>query len=774
MPVRTLPRLLLAALLLAACDLPSKPDGPGAPAKLDIVSGDLQQDTVGDELPQALVVRVTDDRGRPVPDQVVNFRVTAGNGSVFAGTATTNRDGEARERWTLGTVAGDTQRVEARAVDSGTGQALVFAAFRAVGTPDAPATATIVGAATRAGSAGAAVADSLVVKVVDQYGNAVPGVGVTFTAANGGSVSPATATTRADGTARAQWMLGPVAGPQSASATVAGFPALVFAGTAAAGAVTRVVLTPESVRFNALGQTAALTVAAFDAFGNPVGGQQVMIVSQNGAVAALDAGAVVRAVGNGTTRLIATVQGSTAADTTVVTVQQVATEVRVAPTSATLLVGETVQLQPSAVDARGNAVAGAVFQYASSGPSVTVSSTGLVRAVAGGTDSVRVYTDSAQAWAVVAVRAELRAAQVSAGYDHACAVQAGGAAFCWGWNTLGQIGTGSSGGPDACPPATTGGGCHAYAVPVAGGHVFRQVSAGGRFTCGVTSAGAALCWGRNDLGQLGVGDTGHRSAPTAVSGGRTFASVSSGGSHACALTAAGEAFCWGQGTSGELGDGNNASSLVPVRVAGGLTFTSISAGYGHTCAVTAAGAAYCWGSNAGGRLGTGRYGNESQPAEVTGRYSFASISAGGQATCATTPGGTAYCWGVNFDGGLATVALGSSPEPIPAPVKGGITFRYVNAGGFENGNSGSYCGVSTSSTIHCWGATRETRTTTGQLRSPELVAGSSGFTGVEVGGTFKCGIDADDRVRCWGNGVFGDGTLAAPTYQHELRVVRIR
>src|SRR5688572_20506095 len=106
--------LALGALLLgAACD--GSPSGGGRrdPARLDVVSGDLQpQATAGAELPAPLVVRVVDDRGRPVSDQLVNFVVTAGGGTVFAGSALTDRDGVASERWTLGTVAGDTQKVE--------------------------------------------------------------------------------------------------------------------------------------------------------------------------------------------------------------------------------------------------------------------------------------------------------------------------------------------------------------------------------------------------------------------------------------------------------------------------------------------------------------------------------------------------------------------------------------------------------------------------------------------------------------------------------------
>ncbi|HZG41712.1 MAG TPA: hypothetical protein VEY93_02035, partial [Longimicrobium sp.] len=106
---------LLLGVLIGACN-GEVVGGGQRPARVVVVAGDLQSDTVGKELAQPLVVRVVDDRDRPVRNQLVNFVVTAGGGSVFAGSSVTNAQGEARERWTLGPVAGDTQRVEARAV----------------------------------------------------------------------------------------------------------------------------------------------------------------------------------------------------------------------------------------------------------------------------------------------------------------------------------------------------------------------------------------------------------------------------------------------------------------------------------------------------------------------------------------------------------------------------------------------------------------------------------------------------------------------------------
>jgi hypothetical protein len=201
--------LLALFAALASCDSPTETDRPGAPARLDVVSGDLQTAEVGTELPQPLVVRVTDADGTPLAGQIVNFRVVSGGGSVFAGAAQTNADGMAQERWTLGNTARDTQRVEARAVDPVTGQALVFGTFRAVGRAGAPAGISPVGSAARTGSAGAALGEALQARVTDRFGNPVPAAAVVWTVrSGGGSVTPATSTADSLGIASAVWTLG--------------------------------------------------------------------------------------------------------------------------------------------------------------------------------------------------------------------------------------------------------------------------------------------------------------------------------------------------------------------------------------------------------------------------------------------------------------------------------------------------------------------------------------------------------------------------------------
>ena len=104
-----------------------------------------------------------------------------------------------------------------------------------------------------------------------------------------------------------------------------------------------------------------------------------------------------------------------------------------------------------------------------------------------------------------------------------------------------------------------------------GALTFVQVSAGSEHTCAISTDGQAFCWGRNTFGQLGDGTTTNSARPVPIVGGPQFGSIAAGVNHTCAVDLNNTAFCWGDGIHGKLGTGSLSAMEAPAPVAGAKT-----------------------------------------------------------------------------------------------------------------------------------------------------------------------------------------------------------
>lgn len=348
------------------------------------------------------------------------------------------------------------------------------------------------------------------------------------------------------------------------------------------------------------------------------------------------------------------------------------------------------------------------------------------------------------------------------GGTHTCAISASGGLQCWGANDTGQLGNGTI--VDRSQP-----------TPVTGlGSGVASVAAGLGHTCAVTAAGGLKCWGDNSFGQLGDGTTTQRNAPVNVSGLTSgVAAVSAGAFHTCALTTAGAVRCWGDGFFGQIGNGDDGGETTPQQVTGMTSgIAAISAGFAHTCALSTSGGLRCWGLNAYGQIGDGTDTQRNAPVNVSGLTSgVASVSAGAFHTCALLTAGGTRCWGDNTTGQIGDGT--NTQRNSPTPTATGLTPTALGSGGSHTCAVLSDGGVScwghnaegqlgNNSIDDVWSPV-----TVGPLPAVAAVA-------VAGGSEHSCALLTGGAIYCWGSNLLGQlGTGEAGNIEVQPVVVAV-
>jgi len=336
---------------------------------------------------------------------------------------------------------------------------------------------------------------------------------------------------------------------------------------------------------------------------------------------------------------------------------------------------------------------------------------------------------------------DLRFTAITAGGSHSCGLTSEGAAYCWGKNEFGQLGDSSH--TDRSAP-----------VRVAGGLAFRLLSAGAQHTCGADTDGVPYCWGSNVQGQLGLGSTSDRNSPVRVATNIRVTGLSAGGEHTCATIVHWERqdrmMCWGSNAHGQLGvRGEVRDAWSPILTFGTIKYAAIAAGSQHTCAASKQELLFCWGSNGRGELGNGSRTPSPVPflIRLSRRQTFVSVSTGAAHSCALTSDGQVYCWGDNAAGQVGNG--GGKSVIIPARLRDTLKFTALSAGGDAT------CGLRPDGSVSCWGSNAAGQFGGGAptgSETPIAVLPRRVFTAISLGKEHACGLQADGSAYCWGAG----------------------
>ena len=357
----------------------------------------------------------------------------------------------------------------------------------------------------------------------------------------------------------------------------------------------------------------------------------------------------------------------------------------------------------------------------------------------------------------VQVKTLAHATAIDGGLSHTCAIDQAGKLWCWGGNDGGQLGDGSSVNDSTTPVAVALPDPTLTAV---------QIAAGRTHSCAILSDHSLVCWGHDELGQLGDGGTVPHNTPIVVADVGAVIEVSAGGGHTCAIDTSHALWCWGDNGSGEIGNGAHAPRQGPPFKVALDNVTKVAAGDLSTCAMTGDGKVWCFGANNTGQLGLPLAADATLPVQAALPVAATTIVSGEHFVCALDAQHTVWCWGENFDNELADLTFSNRVTPVQTPYRDIVAIAAGRA---------HLCVQSSAGAVSCTGFNGRGELGDGERTTqskPPAQAQLAGVAAVAGGDDHTCAVlaDAAGTVECWGNndaGQLGDGThvghaVAAP------------
>lgn len=332
----------------------------------------------------------------------------------------------------------------------------------------------------------------------------------------------------------------------------------------------------------------------------------------------------------------------------------------------------------------------------------------------------------------------------------------------------------------------------------------------GSTNCAIRADKRVMCWGRNDLGQVGDNTRIERLTPRLVIGLSNAISIATSTIATCALKTDRSIACWGYRRA--MGNGAVSDQLVAKTVSGLTDIRSLAGVADHFCVVKGDGTVLCWGTNSYGALGEGAPPTVlALPTSVSGVNGAITLALSTTRSCALKTDGTAVCWGsdpiamptdtmtsAEVDAAVALKTVSSPSEAVAIAAGGSHTCflkmdgtvhcRGSNSWGMLgespdlykrdevasvpgvsgilaiSATSNSTCGLKANSTVLCWGynngwALNPASSDLGL--PPTVISGLSGVTAVSTTGSHACALATTGRLICWGNnesGRLGTGT----------------
>lgn len=329
-------------------------------------------------------------------------------------------------------------------------------------------------------------------------------------------------------------------------------------------------------------------------------------------------------------------------------------------------------------------------------------------------------------------------ARLATGDEHACAVISS-ALWCWGKSAEGELG----------PPLDGAHGPRRIEI----GAPVRAPAAGGSHTCALDTQGRVYCFGANTSGQVGAGANAADDVPTPTQVLLPAAAIDvrTQVDHTCAVLSDASLWCWGENEEGQLGQGDTHPGKdhpEPIRVGLQNDWVAVSTGQGHSCGIRAPGALYCWGRNTQFQIGQGSAEPQQYraPQRVGSDTDWAEVSAGQNNSCARKRNGSMYCWG---DIASGTLAVGDAlPRSTPTLVPNITDWLSVSTNTFHT------CGLRRTGEVWCAGRNTEGQLTgTNQVDavpSMQRLGADTDWVEVRAGRFFTCARKLDDSVWCAG------------------------